>query len=1204
MKRLILNLLVAVIALIPQISFSQIDCLGNLAPTVTGQTTLELECGTPLPDLPPVFLDLDILDIGLGLQIDFTQDTLEGDCGNTIINYWIATDICGNQTSFTQTIGFSDNTAPVLSATPADLELECGSTLPEAPVITATDDCGGDIEVIYSEGAGSTEPGPEDSELIFSSALATPDMMAPQWSAELFSFPGGPFRLITQEAHISVWENAEGVRDAHITGTLVSSTNENGGFYLDLWLHEGVNWNTWNDMAWPTSYKDDLGLAGDNYLDWYYYMISNTSTLTGWGDYEGSLLNLEHAPSSFYYGYQIGVGANNLTANAGNGGWINYSGWFYDASTGLEDFFEGGGDIGFDDSDEEMNPCIASLWRNWTATDCSGNSITHTQVITFTDNTAPVIFNVPDDIVIECGDSIPSLPNDIYAEDACGNLMSLDHTESMVMDSCTYHTVHVWTATDSCGNSSSASYTVHVVDTQSPVLSEMPEDIEVNCGELAPEAAIITATDNCDDDVEVVFTEIMSEATPSDPDDVDEVSSTELITPSMPDPAWSMALFSMPGGPNLFTTEAGEITVYDDTTGEGRTAHITATLVSTENPSAGFMLDLWLNNGVDWNTWSTMEWPTSYKNDAGLAGDNFEDWYYYLVNDSSTLTGWGDYTGSFLNLSHAPANQYFGYQVGIAANNVGPNDGNGGWMHYSGTFIDASQGISTTIFGDGDLAFDNGDDTGTPNDACSELITRTWTATDCSGNTTTHVQVITLLTNSDAAFYNVPGDVMVECGEDLPSLPDSVYVQDVCGAMWEISDSTATVEDSCTYHVIHMLTANACGTEISATYTVYVIDTQAPHLLGAPEDLVLPCGTVPPAPEEVSALDGCDGMIEVFFTETTDEDTISDPDDVDPTAFYESDLFTPDMTDPMWSLVLMNMPGGPMHFLTDSAHIIIWDDTTGTGRTGHITAHLVSSSNSDAGFDLDLFLSNGVDWNTWSSMAWPTSYKDDAGVAGDNYLDWYYYLIDNSSTLTGWGDYEGSFLNLEHAPANHYFAYQVGLAANNVNANSGSGGWISYSGTFMDSSEEIDETVNGFGDIAFDDGNGNPNSICTDPSIIRTWTATDCSGNTVTYTQTITFIIATDSIPEVLMPGIDIVRLFPNPMREDATVVLRSDEDINVQLTLSTILGTNQQDLFNGHLEANVPMSVQINTDIPSGIYNIVLSDRHGNRVTRKLVVE
>ncbi len=57
-----------------------------------------------------------------------------------ITRTWVATDACGNQTRETQIITVVDTTPPQLQGVPVDMTVECDS-VPEAPVVTATDNC-------------------------------------------------------------------------------------------------------------------------------------------------------------------------------------------------------------------------------------------------------------------------------------------------------------------------------------------------------------------------------------------------------------------------------------------------------------------------------------------------------------------------------------------------------------------------------------------------------------------------------------------------------------------------------------------------------------------------------------------------------------------------------------------------------------------------------------------------------------------------------------------------------------------------------------------------------------------------------------------------------------------------------------------------------------------------------------------------------
>jgi hypothetical protein len=89
-----------------------------------------------------------------------------------------------------------------------------------------------------------------------------------------------------------------------------------------------------------------------------------------------------------------------------------------------------------------------------------------------------------------------------------------ERTDGSCSDS--YTLKRTWTATDDCGNSSSASQTITVVDTTAPKFNEaLPEDATVEC-DAVPTEAVLTAKDNCDDDVTVVSTEVRTDGSCAD----------------------------------------------------------------------------------------------------------------------------------------------------------------------------------------------------------------------------------------------------------------------------------------------------------------------------------------------------------------------------------------------------------------------------------------------------------------------------------------------------------------------------------------------------------------------------------------------------------------------------------------------------------------------------------------------------------------
>ena len=113
----------------------------------------------------------------------------------------------------------------------------------------------------------------------------------------------------------------------------------------------------------------------------------------------------------------------------------------------------------------------------WTATDSSGNSATATQTVTVVDTTAPGI-TVPDSITIEASGAEGNLA-DIGLGSGSDTVEIISVTSDSPDTFPLGETVITWTATDSSGNSATATQTVTVVDTTAPELT-VPENVVVD----------------------------------------------------------------------------------------------------------------------------------------------------------------------------------------------------------------------------------------------------------------------------------------------------------------------------------------------------------------------------------------------------------------------------------------------------------------------------------------------------------------------------------------------------------------------------------------------------------------------------------------------------------------------------------------------------------------------------------------------------
>ena len=169
-------------------------------------------------------------------------------------------------------------------------------------------------------------------------------------------------------------------------------------------------------------------------------------------------------------------------------------------------------------SDEVANgDCEGKLiiTRTWTLTDDCGNTTEHVQTITVEDQTAPT-FNAPADITIakaaDCSyNASVEVTGDVTDEvDNCDTKLNATFSDEVANGDCEGKLIitRTWTLTDDCGNSTEHVQTITVEDQTAPTFNEtLPTaEITAECDNVV-EAVVLTASDNCDTDVPVVFTE-------------------------------------------------------------------------------------------------------------------------------------------------------------------------------------------------------------------------------------------------------------------------------------------------------------------------------------------------------------------------------------------------------------------------------------------------------------------------------------------------------------------------------------------------------------------------------------------------------------------------------------------------------------------------------------------------------------------------
>jgi hypothetical protein len=159
-------------------------------------------------------------------------------------------------------------------------------------------------------------------------------------------------------------------------------------------------------------------------------------------------------------------------------------------------------------ADVSTGTCPEIITRTWRATDACGNPATGVQTITLDDTTDPVL-TVPQNVTIECaGSTDPVDTGHATATDNCDPAPVVTYSD-VSMGVCPQIITRTWVATDACGNSASADQTITLDDTIAPVLT-VPPNVIVGCNEPTDPSntGVATATDNCDPAPLVTWTDM------------------------------------------------------------------------------------------------------------------------------------------------------------------------------------------------------------------------------------------------------------------------------------------------------------------------------------------------------------------------------------------------------------------------------------------------------------------------------------------------------------------------------------------------------------------------------------------------------------------------------------------------------------------------------------------------------------------------
>jgi hypothetical protein len=457
------------------------------------------------------------------------------------------------------------------------------------------------------------------------------------------------------------------------------------------------------------------------------------------------------------------------------------------------------GSVTISHNDTLMSGASCQIERVWTAADWCGNETDCKQVITLTDHEAPVI-TCPDSVEFECpADTDSDAAGSATATDNCDyEISSSDETTPGCGD--TLKIERTWTATDSCGNSSSCVQMIEVIDTSAPSIA-CPPSITLECPTDTGVGANGSATgsDTCGD---VTAIESSDSSAPG-------CGGSETITRT-----WTAT------DECNNSSSCDQVITVLDTTAPAITcpADVTVECTASTAPGGG--------NGA-----------ASATDACSGVGINYSDASAPGCGNTETITRSWTATDACGNSSSCD-------QTVTVVDTTAPSI-----SCPAATVIECTSSSATGVTGEatgsdtcGGVSIDHSDSVAAGDCGNNVVITRTFTATDDCGNSNSCTQTIST-EDTTAPSITCPADAVIECATSAsPDVTGGATASDTCGGV-SIHYSDSVADNGCGNNVVITRTFTAtddCGNSNSCTQTITTEDTTAPSI-SCPADVTLEC---------------------------------------------------------------------------------------------------------------------------------------------------------------------------------------------------------------------------------------------------------------------------------------------------------------------------------------------------------------------------
>ena len=766
-----------------------VGCHDSTSPGATGQATATDECSTP--------------------AVSYTDAAhLTGCSGSgTIVRTWKATDACGNVASGVQTITIADNDPPALTV-PGGVTVQVGQSI--LPVATgqasAIDECSvavvsyADVDQLSGDGTGA-----------ITRAWTTTDACGNATSGiqviTVKSAPPPPHLTLTLPADVQV-DTGESTAPTSTGQPTISDT-----------------------CATPATvtYVDAASLTGCDGTG----MILRSWRAT---DACGSVASGVQTITVVDTGHIVLTVPVDVSVDAGESIGPAGTGW---ASASDLDAPDEPPAVTYSDL-SNLSGCdgTGTILRTWTATDGCGNKTSAVQTITVAD-TGHMILTVPADITIEAAESNdPSVTGWASASDpdAPGEPPVLTYSDVVSLSGCdeTGTILRTWTATDGCGNKTSAVQTITVVDS-GHILLNVPADVVVDAGE--PTGPTATGWASASD--------------PDAPDESPAVTYRDVAN-----------LSGCDGTGTILRTWTAT-----DGCGNVTRAVQTITVVDTGNMILTAPADVTIE-AAESNDPSVAGWASASDPDAPDEAPTVR------YADAANLTGC-DGTGTIQRTW--AATDGCGNEISAVQTITVVDTGHLSLIVPADVAVECGSPTSPAALGRATASDpDAGDEA--PAVTYSDLVqhsgcggagivTRTWTATDGCGNTISAVQTITVVDSTPPAL-KIPADALVEYGNSTdPAATGRASAMDSCSTT-TVSHSDVSAPGSCAGRMTLLRTWTAtdeCGNAISGVQSLTVVDTTPPALT-LPANATVECGdsTSPAATGNATASDASQTQVVTY----------------------------------------------------------------------------------------------------------------------------------------------------------------------------------------------------------------------------------------------------------------------------------------------------------------------------------------------------